>query len=115
MPPVASATVTSWPRSAAARATARPMTPAPTTRTCIKRQRARRQRPARAAGTNLVSFGGDPVRGHAFGLDHDLDGVVDAVLGIADRGRQIVEREGMSVNPGRVEALLRHEGFGAMG
>src|SRR5208282_1454624 len=35
MPPVASATITSWPRRVAARATASPTTPAPTTRTCI--------------------------------------------------------------------------------
>ena len=37
MPLVASATMTSWPFSAAARATASPTTPAPTTRTCISR------------------------------------------------------------------------------
>src|ERR1700730_14280296 len=35
MPPVASATITSWPRQAAARATASPTTPAPTTSTCM--------------------------------------------------------------------------------
>ena len=35
MPPVASATVTSWPASAAVRAIASPTTPAPITRTCI--------------------------------------------------------------------------------
>jgi len=35
MPPVASATITSWPAIAKARATARPTAPAPTTRTCI--------------------------------------------------------------------------------
>src|SRR5580693_1907576 len=35
MPPVASATVTSWPESAAVRAIASPTTPAPITRTCI--------------------------------------------------------------------------------
>ena len=35
MPLVISATITSWPLSAAARAMARPTTPAPTTRTCI--------------------------------------------------------------------------------
>src|SRR5580698_3496612 len=35
MPPVISATVTSWPASAAVRATASPTTPAPITRTCI--------------------------------------------------------------------------------
>src|SRR3954471_13790296 len=35
MPPVASATITSWPASAACRAMARPTTPAPITRTCI--------------------------------------------------------------------------------
>src|SRR5436189_6486127 len=36
MPPVASATLTSWPASAAARAIARPTTPAPMTRTCME-------------------------------------------------------------------------------
>src|ERR1700761_2119903 len=36
MPPVASATVTSWPRNAASRATASPMTPAPMTRICMR-------------------------------------------------------------------------------
>src|SRR4051794_35072640 len=35
MPPVASATITSWPASAASRAIARPTTPAPMTRTCM--------------------------------------------------------------------------------
>src|SRR5215217_339777 len=35
MPPVDSATITLWPRSARARATARPTTPAPMTRTCM--------------------------------------------------------------------------------
>src|ERR1700677_3908326 len=37
MPPVASATITSCPRNAAARATASPTTPAPTTKTCMSR------------------------------------------------------------------------------
>src|SRR5690242_396014 len=37
MPPVASATMTSWPARAAARAIARPTTPAPMTRTCMGR------------------------------------------------------------------------------
>src|SRR5581483_7171282 len=36
MAPAASATITSWPRSAAARAAASPITPAPTTRICMK-------------------------------------------------------------------------------
>ena len=36
MPPVASATVTSWPESAAVRAIASPTTPAPITRTCSR-------------------------------------------------------------------------------
>src|SRR5262245_5283310 len=35
MPSACSATITSWPAIAAARATASPITPAPTTRTCI--------------------------------------------------------------------------------
>src|ERR1700751_2911695 len=41
--------------------------------------------------------------------------VLDAVLGVADRGRQVVEREGVGVDLGGVEALLAHESFGAMG
>src|SRR5499433_3544877 len=40
---------------------------------------------------------------------------LDAVLGVADRGRQIVEREGVRMDLGGVEALLAHEGFGAVG
>src|ERR1700733_851564 len=56
----------------------------------------------------------DAVRGDAPRLHHHLDGVVDAVLGVADRGRQIVERESVGVDLGGVETLLRHEGFGAM-
>src|SRR5229473_8533173 len=48
-------------------------------------------------------------------LHHHLDRILDAVLGVADRRRQIVERERMGVDLGGVEAFLRHEGFGAMG
>src|SRR5262245_11832804 len=56
------------------------------------------------------------VRGrYAARLHHHLDRVLDAVLGVADRGRQVVEREGVGVDLGGVEALLAHESFGAMG
>src|SRR5215831_3481936 len=56
------------------------------------------------------------VRGrHAARLHHYLDRILDAVLGVADRGRQVVEREGVGVDLGGVEALLAHEGFGAVG
>src|SRR6516225_9973582 len=56
------------------------------------------------------------VRGrHAARLHHHLDRIFDAVLGVADRGRQVVEGEGVSVDLGGVEALLAHEGFGAVG
>src|SRR5690349_917252 len=47
------------------------------------------------------------VRGrNAARLHHHLDGILDAVLGVADRGRQVVERERMGVDLGGVEALL---------
>src|SRR6516225_5204281 len=56
------------------------------------------------------------VRGrYATRLHHHLDRVLDAVLGVADRGRQVVEREGVGVDLGGVEALLAHESLGAMG
>ncbi len=48
-------------------------------------------------------------------LHHHLDRILDAVLGVADRGRQIVERERVRVDLGGVEAFLGHEGLGAMG
>src|SRR5215472_653307 len=55
------------------------------------------------------------VRGrYATRLHHHLDRVLDAVLGVADRGRQVVEREGVGVDFGGVEALLAHESFGAV-
>src|SRR5262249_59379743 len=54
-------------------------------------------------------------RRNAARFHHDLDCVLDAVLGIADRGRQVIERKGMRVDPGGVEAFLSHEGFGAVG
>src|SRR4029453_9364833 len=47
-------------------------------------------------------------------LHHHLDGIFDAVLGVADRGRQVVEREGVGVDLGGIEALLAHERFGAV-
>src|SRR5262245_28829315 len=63
-----------------------------------------------------ASFRRHLVRGrHAARLHHHLDRVLDPVLGVADRGRQILEWEGMGVDLGGVEALLAHEGFGAMG
>src|SRR5262245_27975554 len=55
------------------------------------------------------------VRGrHAARLHHHLDRIFAAVLGVADRGRQAGEREGVSVDLGGVAALLAHEGFGAV-
>src|SRR6516164_10769155 len=57
----------------------------------------------------------DPMRGNAAALDHDFDGIIDTILGVANRSRQIVECKGMRVNLGGIEALLRHEGFSAMG
>src|SRR6266480_1518088 len=53
--------------------------------------------------------------GYAARLHHHLDGIFDAVLGVADRGRQVVEREGVGVDLGGVEPLLAHERFGAVG
>src|SRR5262245_19390996 len=47
MPEAASATTTSWPAIAAARATANPTTPAPTTSTCIRSTRSHLHRKAR--------------------------------------------------------------------
>src|SRR5262252_9066231 len=52
---------------------------------------------------------------YATRLHHHLDRVLDAVLGVADRGRQVVEREGVGVDLSGVVALLAHESFGAMG
>src|ERR1044072_7774606 len=57
---------------------------------------------------------GDALRGARARLHHHLDGIVDALARIFDRSRQILEREGMRVNFRRVEALLRHEGLGAV-
>src|SRR5215468_9185658 len=53
-------------------------------------------------------------RRYATRLNHHLDRVLDAVLGVADRGRQVVEREGVGVDLAGVEALLAHERLGAM-
>src|SRR5262249_44909461 len=52
---------------------------------------------------------------HAARLHHDLDCVLDAILGVANCGGQVVEREGMRVDLGGVEPLLAHECFGTMG
>jgi hypothetical protein len=49
----------------------------------------------------------DPVRGDAFCFHHHLYRVVDAIPGVADRGRQIVERERVGMDFCGVEALLR--------
>src|SRR5215211_2019443 len=53
-------------------------------------------------------FRGDALCGAGAGLHHHLDGVVDALARVFDRGRQVFEREGMRVHFGGVEALLRH-------
>jgi len=42
-------------------------------------------------------------------LDHDLDGVVDVILRVTQRGRQIVERESVGVKLGGVKTLLTHQ------
>src|SRR5215470_1147952 len=52
---------------------------------------------------------------HAARLHDDLDRVLDAILGVADCGGQVVERKGVRVDLGGVESLLAHECFGAMG
>ena len=52
MPRVASATITSWPLSAAARAMASPTMPAPTTRTCMAATLIRSTRPCHAGEMN---------------------------------------------------------------
>src|SRR5713226_3774184 len=60
-------------------------------------------------------FCGDAVDGRmAMRLDDDLDRILDAFAGVAQRGRKILECEGVGVNLGRIEALLRHERLGAM-
>ena len=43
------------------------------------------------------------------GGDDDLDGVLNPVAGVAERGRQVCERERMGVNFRRIEALFRHQ------
>src|SRR5262249_9965875 len=56
------------------------------------------------------------VRGrHAPRLHHYLDRILAAALGRADRGRTVGEREGVGVDLGGVDALLAHEGYGAVG
>ena len=42
------------------------------------------------------------------GGDDDLDRVLDPVAGVAERGRQVRERERMGVNLRRIEALFGH-------
>src|SRR5215472_4744606 len=54
------------------------------------------------------------MRGDAAGFDHNLDRIVDAILGVTDRGRQIVERESVGMDLGGVETLLRQESLGAV-
>src|SRR6516162_7464007 len=69
-----------------------------------------------AEDANGALFRRHLVRGrHATRLHHHLDRVLDAVLGVADRGRQVVEREGVGVDLASIEALLAHESLGAMG
>jgi len=47
------------------------------------------------------------------GSDHHLDGVLDPIAGVPERGGQIGEREAMGVNLCRIEALFRHQGHRA--
>src|SRR5690606_13173266 len=48
-------------------------------------------------------------------LHDDLDGVVDALARVAQRGGKVLHHEGVRVDPGGVETLLGHEGVGAVG
>src|SRR5271168_3735232 len=76
--------------------------------------------PAASSSPRLYGFRSGLFRGHAIkggmtvGLDHDLDRILDALAGIFQRGRQILEREGVGMHLGRVKTLLRHERLGAV-
>src|SRR5215471_3386891 len=72
-------------------------------------------RSMRATARRLELLRRHLVGGDAAGLHNHLDRVLDPVLGVAQRRRQIVEREGVGVDLGGVEPLLPHEGLGAMG
>src|SRR5690242_6270936 len=98
------------------------------------RKRSRRVRISSKASSSAVGVRyssqwsiADPLRGsvlfrrhllhgrNAAGLHHHFDRVLDAILGVANGGREIFERERVRVNLGCVEALLVHECFGAVG
>src|SRR5207248_4083608 len=55
-----------------------------------------------------VSFRRELLRGNP-GLHHDLDRVLDALAGVFQRGRQILEREGVGVDFSSIEPLLRDQ------
>src|SRR5581483_3666163 len=70
--------------------------------------------PPRSPPSRCRLFRRDALRCARTRLHHDLDGIVDPLARIFDRGRQVFQREGMGVHFGGIKALLRHEGFGAM-
>src|SRR3954466_14868348 len=63
--------------------------------------------PFQGEGSSRGLLRRDALRGGAARLHHHLDGIVDALARVLDRGRQILEREGVGVHFRRVEALLR--------
>src|SRR5262245_9066936 len=67
-----------------------------------------------ASGRVEASFGGFLLGSAHLRLHNDLDRVLDAILGLADRGRKLLEWKGVGVNLGRVETLLPHIGFCAV-
>src|SRR4026207_2067410 len=67
-----------------------------------------------ACGRVEASLGSFLLGSAHLGLHNDFDGVLHAILGIADRGRKLLERKRMSVDFGRVEALLAHISLGAV-
>ena len=50
-----------------------------------------------------------PHLGDAPRLDHDLDGVVDAVAGVVERGLKIGKREGVRVHRRCIKTLAGHQ------
>src|SRR6185503_20853865 len=56
-----------------------------------------------------------PAHSDAARLHHHLDGILDAVLRIAQGGGKIVKGECMRMDLGGVEPLLAHERLGPMG
>src|SRR5579863_2179393 len=77
-------------------------------------------RAAVPSSPRLYGFRSGLFRGHAIeggmtmGFDHDLDRVLDTLASIFQRGRQILQREGVGVHLGRIKTRLRHERLGAV-